>query len=217
MEKLRIGLVDDHALFRDALGEVLRTRGFDPVVAASDGRAAIAAVDEARPDVVLLDVALPGTDGIALASELVARPSNPKILMLSAYATPRIVAFAFDAGAHGFALKSDSMEELMHGIRTVADGKRYVASGLAAVESLRDGPLASLSTRERQIFRLIVAGMSVAEIASSLFISAKTVDTHRSHIYRKLEVHTAIQLMRYAMTHDLLIERTVTGELDRRR
>jgi DNA-binding NarL/FixJ family response regulator len=165
---------------------------------------------------VLLDVGLPGLDGITAAHEVVARPSNPKVLMLSAYDSPNLVAAAMDAGARGYALKALGIDELVSGIRTVAQGERYLAPGLTVMATLANGPLAPLSARERDIFRLLVGGLTMHEMADELCISVKTAETHRQRIFKKLDVHSAVQLVRFAVANDLLFDRAVADDLRKR-
>jgi DNA-binding NarL/FixJ family response regulator len=212
---VRLALIDDHELFRDALRATLGSHGFELVAQGADASSSFARIDEARPDVVLMDVALPGMDGITAARRILVQPSPPKVMMLSAYSTSSVVRSALDAGVDGYALKSLGMEELARGIRIVAGGERYVSPGLVVANL--DGPLACLSERERDVFRLLVSGWTLREIAKALCVGEKTVDTHRNHIYRKLGVHSAVQLVRFAVINDVLIERTVGEELDRRR
>jgi DNA-binding NarL/FixJ family response regulator len=214
---VRLALVDDHELFRFSLGSVLRERGFDVVADASDARASFPLIDQARPDVVLLDVALPGMDGVTAARELLARPSSPKIMMLSAYHPPHLVAAAFEAGATGYASKSMPITELIGGIRAVAQGERYMAPGLSPLSKTTDGPLSPLSARERDIFRLLVGGGTMPEIANGLCISIKTVETHRQRIFKKLNVHSAVQLVRFAVINDLLLDGAIANDLHKRR
>jgi DNA-binding NarL/FixJ family response regulator len=209
---MRLGLVDDHEMFRYSLGSVLRGRGFEVVAEGADARSTFPLIDSARPEVVLLDVALPGMDGITAARELIARPSNPKILMLSAYPAPHLVAEALGAGASGYALKADSIDELVVGIRTVARGERYLAPRLSPVALAANGPLAALTPRERDIFRMIVSGKTTFELAKELCISVKTVETHRQRIFKKLNVHSAVQLVRFAVTNDVLLDRSVADD-----
>jgi two-component system response regulator NreC len=202
----RIALVDDHTLFRYSLAAVLRTRGFDIVAEAATARESFPLIDQARPDVVLLDLRLPGMDGITAAREMTTRPAKPKVLMLSAYDSSEVVAAAFEAGVRGYAIKSMSIESLIDGIHAVAQGQRYLAPTLSPLAAKSNGPLAVLSTREREVFRLIVAGHTMRDIALQLCISIKTAQTHRQRIFTKLDIHTAVKLVRYAAVHDLLLE-----------
>lgn len=202
----RLALVDDHELFRYSLGSALRTRGFDVVVEAGTARDSFPLIDRARPDIVLLDMRLPGMDGITAARELSSRPARPKVLMLSAYDNRQLVAAAFDAGVSGYALKSMSMDSLVDGIHAVAHGQRYLAPTLAPLASKSTGPLKALSAREREVFRLIVGGLTMREVAQQLCISIKTVQTHRQRIFTKLDIHSAVNLVRYAANNDLLVD-----------
>ncbi|HEY2745042.1 MAG TPA: response regulator transcription factor [Polyangia bacterium] len=213
---VRLALVDDHELFRYSLGSVLDRRGFEVVGGAADARSSFEVIDRTRPDVVLLDVAMPGLDGVTATREIISRPARPKVMMLSAYDAPHLVAAAFQAGAHGYAVKSLAIDELVGGIRTVAAGGRYLAPGLTALASSDNGPLSPLSARERDIFRLLVGGSTSTEIAAELCISIKTVETHRQRIFRKLNVHSALQLVRFAVLNDLLIDRAIADDLHRR-
>ena len=201
---LRIALVDDHELFRGPLALALASHGFDVVIEASDARSSFPLIEQARPAVVLLDVGLPGMDGVTAARELLARSPSPKIMMLSASDVPHVVAAAFEAGVAGYALKIIPLEELVRGIHAVARGERYLSPGIAAVPKLASGPLALLSARERDVFRLITRGLSTREIAGELCISVKTVETHRERVFKKLNVHSVVQLLRFAYTNGLV-------------
>lgn len=209
-------MVDDHELFRESLSHILQARGFDMVADASTARTIFPLIERERPDVVLMDVALPGMDGITAARELASRTPAPNVMMLSMYDSPRLVAEALAAGAKGYALKSQACDELVDGIRRVAVGERWIAPGLSPQAEASDGPLDALSTRERDIFRLLIGGLTMREIAQQLCISPKTVDTHRQRIFKKLDVHSAVQLLRFAAAHDLLLVKSavVPGDVD---
>ena len=207
---LRLAIVDDHDLFRDSLTLLLTSRGFDMVAQASDARTIFPLVERERPDLVLMDVALPGMDGITATHELRTRHAAPRVLMLSMYDAPSLVAAALQAGADGYALKARPVDELISGIRRVAGGERWIAPGLSPQADATDGPLASLSARERDVFRLLIGGLTMRDIAKQLCISPKTVDTHRQRIFKKLDVHSAVQLLRFAAAHDLLLVKSAT-------
>jgi DNA-binding NarL/FixJ family response regulator len=202
---LRLALVDDHELFRYSLGSVLGARGFEMVAEAADARTGFPLIDQTRPDVVLLDVALPRMDGITAVREIISRPAKPKILMLSAYDSPHLVGASLEAGAHGYATKAVPIDELVGAIHLVAEGKRYIAPGLVTPAIVANGPLFMLSARECDIFRLMTAGMTMREVAAELCISVKTAETHRQRIFRKLNVHSAVQLVRFAVANDVSI------------
>lgn len=214
---VRVALVDDHDLFRFALGSVLGERGFKVVVDAPDARSSFPLIDREQPDLVLLDVGLPGMDGVTAVHELVSRPVRPAVMMLSAFSSHQLVSAAFEAGARGYALKALPIDELIVGIRKVVQGERYLAPGLSPLAEQSNGPLSPLSARERDIFRLLVAGDTLPEIASQLCISLKTVETHKQRIFRKLNVHSAVQLVRFAVANDLLLEQSFAGQLHKPR
>jgi len=208
---IRIVIIDDHPLFRDGLRAVLQ---LDPTLAvagdAADTRSGCAAVETIQPDVIVLDVGLPGSSGISAIDELHRLAPRARILMLTMHSAHEFVLQAFAAGAHGYALKDQPPTEVVEAIRTVAAGSRYLAPRLPrGLLEARQGPLRGsvldvLSPREREIFDLVARGFSSQGIASQLFISVKTVETHRAHINRKLGFHSTVDLIRFAARHQLL-------------
>jgi DNA-binding NarL/FixJ family response regulator len=212
---MKLVLIDDHRLFRDGLRAVLSAHDDMQVVGeASSAREGYAVVDAAGPDVILVDIALPGVDGLTATREILRRHPRGKVLVLSMYAADDYAAQALAYGATGYALKDQPAEQVIEAIRSVAQGIVYLAPRLSrpTVEELAgartregaDGPLAELSTRERQIFDLVVRGFSNEGIAGELCISVKTVETHRSRINKKLNVHSSADLVRYAVRHGLI-------------
>src|SRR5262245_46066396 len=186
-------------MFREAMRHLLREHGFDVVAEASDARSSFPLIDATRPDVVLLDMRLPGMDGVTATRELQARAPACKVMILSAYTRQHELDEAWAAGVHGYMTKMQDADELRDGIRAVVAGERYRAPGLQpTTSSERSGPLGALSAREREVFRLLVRGMTTRQIAAELCISAKTVDTHRERILKKLALHSAVELVRYA-------------------
>jgi DNA-binding NarL/FixJ family response regulator len=200
---IRLGLVDDHDLFRETLADALRVNGYQVVFEAGDARDGLVAAGRAAPDVLLLDLGLPATDGVQAIRALRARATEPRILVLSASENPRDVGAAWAAGADGYATKHGSLELLLEGVREVASGKRYLAPGLT-VGNDGDDALAPLSRREREVFKLIVSGLTSAAIATQLHVSVKTIETHRERVLKKLGLHSAVQLVRFAAEHSLL-------------
>jgi DNA-binding NarL/FixJ family response regulator len=217
---VKVALVDDHQLFREGLKAVLSSQpDFTVVAEASDAREAYGMVEACHPDVVVLDLTLPGVDGIAAARELCRRQPDGRVLILTMHDShhdgERYAAAALVAGAAGYALKSQPSSSLFDAIRTVARGETYVAPQLSA-ESVRaqmhaargraspSGPLGALSAREREVFDLIVRGFSNPAVATELCISVKTVETHRARIHRKFGVHSVAELVRYAALNGLL-------------
>ena len=212
----KLALVDDHVLFREGLRAVIAgSCDLEVVAEASEAHAAYAAIERAEPDVVVLDLALPGASGISVARELLRRDPRRKIFALTMYLDEEHVAQALDAGIVGYATKEQPAAEVLEAIRTVASGRSYLSpliSRFVVDEYLRlrrgggaeDSPLRSLTQREREIFELTVRGLSNDRIASELQISKRTVETHRSRILKKLAVHSASDLVRLAARHGLL-------------
>jgi len=214
--RLRVVVVDDHTLVRDALRmQVQQAADIDLVGEAGDARSAQLLVQEVNPDVVVIDISLPGVSGIAMTRELSRRDPHPYILVLSMYESVEFVAQAIAAGADGYALKLSSGSEIIDAIRVVARGKHYLSPKLQHLdfftrqsgwEKQWQGPLAALSEREREIFDLVVSGLDSHEIAAQLFISVNTVDTHRTNLMRKLDLHSVAEMVRFAARHSMLRE-----------
>jgi two-component system response regulator NreC len=218
MMPLRVALVDDHLLFREGLRAMLASAPDLRIVAeASNAQEALPAVRASQPEVVVLDVMLPGVSGIGVARELLREDPNRRVLALSMVADEAHVADALQAGVLGYACKSQSAAEVMDAIRTVARGETYLApqvSGFVVSDyrRLRNGaegarsPLATLTAREREIFELCIQGHPTAQIAKQLSISPRTVETHRGRILRKLNAHSAVDLVRLAARWGLLAQ-----------
>ena len=211
---LRIVLVDDHCLFREGLCAVLSMQADIKIVAeANDAKEALTAVAQHRPDIVLLDVTLPGLDGIAVARELLKKDPRVKVLFLSMHAAAAYVAEALAAGAKGYATKDQPAADVVEAIRAVGRGDTYLAPKIprrlverphGAAGTNDAGPLELLTPRERDVFNLVVNGFSNEGIAGELGISVKTVETHRAHVNRKLAVHSTGELIRFAAVRGLL-------------
>ncbi|MDB4969240.1 MAG: two component transcriptional regulator, LuxR family [Myxococcales bacterium] len=192
-------------MFREAMRHVLGANGFDVVAEAGDAKSSFPLIDAASPEVVLLDLRLPGMDGVTATRELTARRPATKVMILSGFASQHDLDEAWAAGVRGYITKLHDSDTLSSGIRAVAAGERYLAPGLKATVRARGaGALGPLSARERDVFRLLVRGLTTREIAGELAISGKTVDTHRERILKKLELHSAVELVRFAATHDIL-------------
>jgi two-component system, NarL family, response regulator NreC len=209
-----VALIDDHIVFREAFRALLAsTHEFSVVGEGQEGQEVCALYETTRPDVVVMDVTLPGTDGITATRELTSR-YPAKVLVLSAHAVHDYVTRAFAAGATGYALKSQPALAVIEALKAVARGDRYLAPELplALLNSTRvrgrgaPGQLEGLSQREREVFDLVVRGYSNASISGALSISVKTVETHRANINRKLSVHSSTQLLRFAALRGLVSE-----------
>jgi two-component system, NarL family, response regulator NreC len=210
---IRVVIVDDHALVRSGLRLLLE--GEDDITVEDEGGSADEAVRLARlhkPDVVLLDVTMPGRSGLDAAPEIREAAPDARILVLSMQDDPSYVRQAFSLGATGYLLKEAADAELVAAVREVAAGGRYVhpalGARLAAAEAEAQARAESdpLSEREREVLRLLALGHTNQEIAKMLFISVRTAETHRAHIMQKLRLATRAELVRYALEHGLLEE-----------
>jgi DNA-binding NarL/FixJ family response regulator len=211
---LRVLICDDHPLFRQGLRRLLETvPDFEVVGEVERGDEVTAAVRKRRPDVVVLDVELPGASGVAAVAELRAAVPAIRVLMLSGFSDPTRVRAALRGGADGYVLKNAPPKELIEAIRRVAAGHSVLAPAVAeaVATSLREEPeeervrrlLASLSERELEVLRLAAEGESNAGIGKQLFISEGTVKNHMTHILRKLGVEDRTQAAILAVKHGL--------------
>jgi len=213
--KIRIMLVDDHTMVREALRTVLEQDvGMQVVAEVGDGETALRVAEELAPDVVVMDVALPGQSGIETTRRLLARHPDIKVLALSTYLDRRIIQQMLDVGARGYITKSAAGAELKQGIRNVIQGRSYLCSEVGALlaDSLRDrqptsakSDRSSLSRREVQVATLLAEGKSAPAIAAELHIAPSTVDVHRRNLMRKLEVHNVVDLTKYAIRTGLVL------------
>jgi DNA-binding NarL/FixJ family response regulator len=216
---LSVVLVDDHALCRAGMALWLARNEVTVIGEASDATEAYPLVDRLQPDLVIADLHLPGSDGIAMVRELLRRRRQQRVLVLTMRADARFAALALRAGAAGYALKADDPDELRRALAAVAAGERYLAPRLASettrLLALRrngfdNSLIGDLSAREREVFDLLARGFEARAVATQLCISVKTVDTHRTRIMRKLGVHSSAALILFAVRHDLVSERLAT-------
>ncbi|HEY3218939.1 MAG TPA: response regulator transcription factor [Candidatus Limnocylindria bacterium] len=207
---IRIVLADDHQILLDGLSRLIDATGDIKVVAtARDTAGAIEAAQTHRPDVLVLDISMPGGGGLEVARRIREMELPTRIVILTMYSEDRYVMEAVRLGAAGYVLKRAADTELIDAIRTVAGGDAYLTP--AAVRLLltmqqAEGPRAEpeLSPREREVLRFTARGFSNLEIAKCLFVSPKTVDTYRSRIMAKLELHRRSELVEYALRHGML-------------
>jgi two-component system, NarL family, response regulator NreC len=209
--QIRVLIVDDHPLVRSGLRRVLeQEKDIEPVGEAGTGRDAVLQARDLRPDVIVLDVVMPDQSGLEVLPLLMHEQPTVKVLMLSMLDDPRYVREAFDARASGYVLKESADTEVVAAIREVAGGGRYVSPELGArlvtgeAETARQAEQDPLSDREREVLRLLAFGNTNQEIARLLFISVRTVETHRAHIMRKLRLQSRADLVRYAINQGLL-------------
>jgi RNA polymerase sigma factor (sigma-70 family) len=214
----RIILADDHALVREGIRALLdRSPDVEVLGEASDGLEALALVESLKPDILLVDLSMPRLNGIETLKRLTAANSKTRIIVVSIHAEETIVKRALRAGAKGYLLKSAFKEELFLAIRAVARGEIYLCASVATLvlSDIINGtdqphiqdPLERLSTREREIFQLILEGKSNRQMAENLQISIKTVDKHRTNLMKKLQVHDVTGLMHVALQNHMLYAR----------
>lgn len=216
---ISVQICDDHALVRSGLRRMLEAEpGLAVIGESATAEEAVAEASARRPDVLLLDVVLPGRSGIAALPEIREAAPETKVLMLSMQDDPAYVREAFGAGAAGYLLKEAADVELVQAIREVAGGRRYVhpllGARLAAAEAAAAQQAASdpLSEREHEVLRLLALGHTNQEIATLLFISVRTAETHRARIMQKLGLRTRAEIVRYALdTGALDSEREAAG------
>ena len=201
-----IALIDDHRLFREGVLALLARQPDVKVVGeASDATEGLRVVAATSPDVVVLDLSLPGVSGFDVGRKLLKQRPHQRILALTMLREPRHVAEALEAGFLGYATKDQPSTELLLAIHTVASGHRYLSPTLSAAAPVQNGsPLVKLTRREREIFDLTVGGVTTAQIAEQLQISRRTVETHRARILHKLDAHSAVDLVRLAAGLGLL-------------
>jgi two-component system response regulator NreC len=208
---IRIVVVDDHAVVRTGLRMLLEAEDDIEVVGeAGNTRDAVFEVRAQKPDVILLDVVMPGESGIEATPKLLHEAPEARILVLSMQDDPRYVREAFAAGASGYVLKEAVDAEVVSAIREVAGGTRYVHPALGARMVAADAAARAaadsdpLSDREHEVLKLLALGHTNQEIAQKLYISVRTAETHRAHIMRKLNLTTRAELVRYALEHGQL-------------
>jgi two-component system response regulator NreC len=208
---IRVLIVDDHAVVRSGLRLLLEQQeDIECVGEAGDAEEALREVRRQKPDVVVLDVVMPGQSGIEVAPALLDSHPGTALLVLSMEDDPSYVREAFAAGALGYVLKEAAESEVVQAVREVASGGRYVHPSLGArlavaeAQSRARAEADPLSDREREVLRLLALGHTNQEIAGMLFISVRTAETHRAHIMRKLELSTRAELVRHAIATGLL-------------
>jgi DNA-binding NarL/FixJ family response regulator len=214
MTKIRVLIADDHAILREGVRALLRLSDDMEVVGeAGDGQAAIEACRTLDPDVVLMDMAMPGLGGLEATLQIRRDCPRTRILVLTQYADREYVARFLKAGVSGYVLKKAAGVELAAAIRAVARGGLVLDPDVArdAVgEARRDGeqdaldPYESLTDREKQVLRLVAEGKSNKEVAEGLGISVKTAMSHREHVMRKLDMHSRTDLIRFAIRRGVI-------------
>ncbi len=210
---IRVLVADDHTILREGLVSLLNQSGDCQVVAqAADGMAAIELAHQSHPDVVVLDISMPKLNGIEVVRRLTREIEALRILVLTMHSEEEYVLHVVRAGAAGFLLKDSASNELLAAVRALAAGRGYFGTHASKVlaqqvqqpRAMLDDPYRGLTPREREVFHLIVEGMTTKEIAKRLTISTKTAENHRSRVLDKLEVRNTAEVIRYAVRHGLM-------------
>ncbi|GGN29466.1 MULTISPECIES: response regulator transcription factor [Marinomonas] len=208
IKKIRVLLVDDHMLVLDGLQARLELEGnIDIIATASNGLEALEKAQDTHPDLVLMDVSMPILNGLEATKRFKTEQPNIKILMLSMHNDKEYILSLIQSGANGYVLKDVSSEELVQAINTVYQGGTYFSSGASDALFSQVVPSLSceeLSKREMAVLKALAIGLSNKEIALSLNISVRTVETHRQNIKNKLNIHTSAGLVKYALAHQLI-------------
>jgi two-component system invasion response regulator UvrY len=205
-ERISVLLVDDHPVVRDGYRRMLENTPEIRVIAeAGDGETACAAYAELKPDVVILDLTMPGIGGLETIRRLIAVDPSARILAFTMHDSETMIRRTLEAGAVGYLTKASGMGQMVEAVRTVAQWKPYIdpthvtAVARSVISGVSAGPLQILSAREFQLFQRFADGQSAAEIAAALRISPKTVGVHHANIMRKLDLQNAAQLVRLAI------------------
>jgi len=208
---IRVLLADDHAVVRDGLRALLQAQpGIDVIADVANGRDAVREARKLRPDVIVMDIAMPDLNGIESTLQILHDWPSARILILSMHSTTEHIFRALQAGARGYLLKDSAGAEVVEAVRAVHSGRRYLGQKIAATviddyiaERRQASPLESLSRRERQILQLIAEGKTSAQVGAMLFLSPKTVDTYRSRMMHKLGIGDLPNLVKFAIQNGI--------------
>jgi DNA-binding NarL/FixJ family response regulator len=207
---IRVLIADDHAMVRDGLRHILeKASGFEVVGEAADGASVLQLARNTPAQVLLLDLSMPGRSGLEIARQLKEERVPVRVLILTMHAEQQYAERAFKAGAHGYLTKESAAAELVSAVTKIASGGLYVSSAMAErfARSLNAEttalPHEQLSDRELDVFRRLVNGESVTEIANALSVSSKTISTYKMRIFEKMQMHNDASLIRYALKHKL--------------
>jgi DNA-binding NarL/FixJ family response regulator len=213
MKPIRVLVCDDHTILREGLVALLAASGDCEVVGqAADGMAAVEMALKLRPQVVVVDLSMPRLNGIEVVRRLTAELEGARILVLTMHSEEEYVVHVVRAGASGFLLKDSAGSELLAAVRALAAGRGYFGGHAAKVLAQQmqqpharlEDPYRGLTPREREVFHLIVEGLTTKEIARKIDVSTKTAENHRARVLDKLEARNTAELVRYAVRHGLL-------------
>ena len=206
---IQVLLADDHQIMRQGLKSLLEREGFRVVAEAADGREALRLAETSHPDVVILDLAMPGLNGVDAAREIARSAPKTKAILLTMHKEDPYVLQALSAGVHGYVLKTQASADLVQAIREVTRGSIYLSPGVsrAVVDAYRaktELPPDPLSPREREVLQLVAEGKTTKEVAAILGVSVKTAESHRTRIMEKLDIHETAGLVRYAIRRGVI-------------
>ncbi len=210
--KTTVLLVDDHKIFRDGLRTLIEKEGMEVVGEAENGRKTIKLAEKLLPNVIIMDVSMPDMNGIEATRKIISEMPQVKVIALSMHSDRRFVLGMLEAGASGYLLKDCAFGELASAIKQVLTGNKYLSPKIADVvvkgylnksndSSVSGGSI--LTSREREILQLIAEGLTAKEIADHVFLSVKTVETHRRNIMQKLNMRSTVDLTKYAIREGL--------------
>jgi DNA-binding NarL/FixJ family response regulator len=210
---VRIVIADDHALFRDGLRTLLeKQKSFQVVAETTNGTETVAAVAKHHPDIVLMDVSMPGLNGVEATRQILMQAKTTRVIMLSMHSSERFVVEALKAGAKGYVLKDNAFDELLLAVKSVLADRVYLSrlisdavirDYISLAQSAPGSVFSVLSAREREVLQLMAEGKATKEIAAALQVSVKTIETHRKQIMDKLDVHSVAELTKYAIREGL--------------
>jgi DNA-binding NarL/FixJ family response regulator len=204
----RVLISEDHTLLREGLKSLLQKEGIEVVAEAADGRSAVQLAKKVSPDVGILDISMPVLNGIEATQQISREVPQAKVIVMSMHSESHFVLGALRAGAAGYLLKDAAFEELLVAVRSVLKGQTYLSPAIAGIvvkasarhtSSKREFLHRKTSSREREVLQLLVEGKSTKEIASTLYVSVKTIETHRKQIMDKLKLHSIAELTKYAI------------------
>jgi len=209
-DRIRVFLADDHVMVREGLASLLaKTPDFEVVGQCGNGLEVIPMIRKCKPDVAVLDVAMPGLNGVDVCRNVARKAPGTAVLVLSVHDNEQFIIRALEYGAGGYLLKESAAEQLAEALHAVAGGQKYLGPGLdqrlldRALRNRRDR-YDLLTTRERQVLQLIAEGRTNRVIAQDLSVAVKTVDTHRLHLMRKLDIHDQTSLVKFAIRKGLV-------------
>jgi len=205
----RVLLAEDHSILRQGVRKLLEAAGFEVVGESTNGREALALARQLSPDVVVLDIGIPGLNGIDTARSVVRDVPSTRVVMLTVHSEDAYVLEALRAGARGYVLKSQAADDLVRAIQEVLSGGTYLSPGVSSslIEAFLAGtplPPDPLTPREREVLQLIAEGRATKEVAALLGVSVKTAETHRTRLMAKLGIHHTAGLVRYAVRRGLV-------------